>query len=67
MRNVKVIPVASKAVLDQRMTLLTTEAKPVGGVDAGAGTTLVIEHTTDNALMAFPVSQRGRDDVGRGG
>jgi hypothetical protein len=59
MRNVKVIPVASKAVLDQRMTLLATEAKPEGGIDGGAGMTLVIEHTTDNALMAFRFRNAG--------
>jgi hypothetical protein len=58
MRNVQVIPVASKAVLDQRMTLLTAEAKPAGGIDA-AGTTLLIEHTTDNALMAFRFHNTG--------
>ena len=52
MRNVKVIPVSSKAVLDQRMTLLNANAKPAGGI-TGEATTLVIEHTTDNALMAF--------------
>jgi hypothetical protein len=52
MRNVKVIPVAGKAVLDQRMTLLNMDAKPAGGID-GSATTLVIDHTTDNALMAF--------------
>jgi len=52
MRNVKVIPVPSKAVLDQRMTLLTANALPAGGIE-GAATTLIVEHTTDNALMAF--------------
>ena len=58
MRNVKVIPVASKAVLDSRMTLLAADAKPEGGVD-GAGSTLVVEHTTDNALMAFRFRNAG--------
>ena len=52
MRNVKVTPVTSKAVLDQRMTLLTADAKPTGGV-SGNGGVVVIEHTTDNALMSF--------------
>jgi hypothetical protein len=44
--------VTSKAILDGRMSLLTADAKPVGGIQ-GSESTLVIEHTTDNALMAF--------------
>jgi len=57
MRNVKVIPVASKAILDARMSLLTTDAKPRGGIE-GNGSVVVIEHTTDNALMAFRFRNR---------
>ena len=52
MRNVKVTPVTSKAVLDQQLTLLTKDVKAGGGVD-GAGATLVVEHTSDNAVMTF--------------
>ena len=52
MRNVKVTPVKEKAILDHSMTLLTADAKPGGGID-GWGATLLIDHTTDNALMAF--------------
>ncbi len=52
MRNVRVIPVDSKVILDQRMTMMTAPAKPEGGI-GGAGETLVIPHTTDNTLMAF--------------
>lgn len=52
MRNVKVTPVTNKAVLDQQLTLLTKDVKAGGGVD-GAGATLVVEHTSDNALMTF--------------
>jgi hypothetical protein len=52
MRNVKVTPVTSKAILDGRMSLLTADAKPAGGIK-GSGSTLVLEHTTDNALMSF--------------
>jgi hypothetical protein len=57
MRNVKVIPVASKAILDARMTLLSADAKPAGGIE-GTGTTVVVEHTTDNALMSFRFRNR---------
>jgi hypothetical protein len=52
MRNVKVIPVTNKAILDGKMSLMTADAKPVGGID-GTGSTIVVEHTTDNALMSF--------------
>ncbi len=34
------------------MTLLTADAKAPGGME-GSGSTLVVEHTTDNKLMAF--------------
>ncbi len=36
MRNVKVIPVTSKAILDGRMSLITADAKPAGGIDGTA-------------------------------
>ena len=52
MRNVKVTPVISKAVLDQQLALVTKDVKASGGV-SGSGTTLVVEHTSDNALMTF--------------
>ncbi len=52
MRNVKLTPVREKAILDHAMTLLTADARLAGGID-GFGATLVMEHTTDNALMAF--------------
>ncbi len=52
MRNVKVTAVTSKAVLDQQLVLQTKDVKASGGV-AGSGTTLVVEHTSDNALMSF--------------
>ncbi|HKD07768.1 MAG TPA: M14 family zinc carboxypeptidase [Bryobacteraceae bacterium] len=57
MRNVKVIPVTSKAILDARMSLLTSDAKPQGGIE-GSGSVVIIEHTTDNALMAFRFRNR---------
>ncbi|HTS29321.1 MAG TPA: M14 family zinc carboxypeptidase [Bryobacteraceae bacterium] len=52
MRNVKLVPLTDKAVLDRPMTMLSADAKAAGGVD-GSGSTLVIEHTSDNALMGF--------------
>ncbi len=52
MRNVKLTPVTDKAVLGQRMTMIAADAKPAGSIQ-GAGTYLVIDHTTDNTLMTF--------------
>jgi len=52
MRNVRLDPISDKSILTQPMTLLTADAKVSGAID-GAGDTLVVDHTTDNALMAF--------------
>ncbi|MGD0301822.1 MAG: M14 family zinc carboxypeptidase [Bryobacteraceae bacterium] len=52
MRNVKLSAVTDKAILDQPMTLLTADAKPLGSI-AGTGNVIVVDHTTDNALMTF--------------
>jgi hypothetical protein len=52
MRDIKVLPVAEKSVLDQRMALLTTDAKAPGGVE-GTGPVLVVDHTADNNLVTF--------------
>ena len=52
MRNVKVTPLKDKSLFDAQMSLVSGDVKPAGGID-GFGATLVIEHTTDNALMAF--------------
>ena len=52
MRNVALTPVHDAAVLAQPMTLLTASARPAGAV-TGAGSTLLIEHTGDNALVTL--------------
>ena len=52
MRNVKVVKASDKSILDKPMTMLTAEAKAPGGVE-GSGSTLVVEHTSDNNLMTF--------------
>ncbi len=58
MRNVKLTPISDKGVLDRPMTMLSADAKPAGSID-GSGSTLVIDHTTDNALMAFRFKNAG--------
>ena len=52
LRNVKLTPLTENSVLTAPMTLLSADARAAGGVDGG-GSTLVIEHTTDNNLMKF--------------
>ena len=52
MRNVTLRPVKDRSILDQPMTLISSDVRVPGRVD-GNGEFLVIDHTTDNALMAF--------------
>jgi hypothetical protein len=52
LRNVKVTPVKESGLLEGRMRIVSTDVRPPGGIE-GWGATLILEHTTDNALMAF--------------
>ena len=52
MRDIKIVPVTDKSILNQQMTMLTSEAKAAGGVE-GTGPVLVVEHTADNTLATF--------------
>ena len=52
MRDIRIVPVTDKAILDQQMTMLTADAKASGGVE-GTGSTLVVEHTADNNVVTF--------------
>ena len=58
MRDVKILPVGDKSILDQPMTLLTADAKAPGGVE-GTGSVLVVEHTADNTLVTFRFKNAG--------
>jgi zinc carboxypeptidase len=52
MRDIKILPVSDKRILDQPMTKLTADAKAPGGVE-GTGSVLVVDHTADNNLVTF--------------
>ena len=52
LRNVKVTRVDDKSVLDQPMTPMTANAAFAGTIQ-GSGSTIVIDHTTDNTLATF--------------
>jgi hypothetical protein len=52
MRDIRIVPVADKSVLDQQMTMLNANAKAPGGIE-GTGPVLIVEHTADNNLVTF--------------
>jgi len=58
MRNVRIDEVRDTSVFAQRMTLVTDSVHAPGGVE-GRGQVLVVEHTTDNNLMAFRFRHAG--------
>src|SRR6478609_9623335 len=47
MRDLRVVPVTDKKVLEQQMVLVTSDVKAPGGIE-GTGNTLVVENTADN-------------------
>ncbi len=52
MRNIVVNTCTDTNCLDQKAAVLTADAKAAGGIQ-GAGSTVVVDHTTDNNLMTF--------------
>ncbi len=52
MRDVKIVPVVERSILDQQMALLTADAKAPGGIE-GTGNVLVVDHTADNNIVTF--------------
>jgi hypothetical protein len=57
MRNVKLSEITDKSIVDQPMTLLRSDAAEPGSI-AGSGPVIIVDHTTDNALMAFRFRNR---------
>ncbi len=52
MRDVKIVPVTDKAVLDHTMPLVAADVKAPGGIE-GTGSVLVVDDTADNNIVAF--------------
>ncbi len=52
MRDIRVLPVGDRAVLDQKMSLVTTDVRAPGGIE-GHGRVVVVEHTADTAIVTF--------------
>ncbi len=58
MRNVKLQTVNDKGIFKQPMTKIAGPVKAQGGI-AGAGSTLIVEHTADNNLVTFRFKNPG--------
>ncbi len=52
MRDIKVIPLTDKGILDQPMTLIAAHVTAPGGI-TGTGPVLVVDDTADNNLVTF--------------
>ena len=52
MRDIRIVPITEKRVLDQPMTMITADVKAPGSIE-GTGRVLVVEHTADTSLVAF--------------
>jgi hypothetical protein len=52
MRDLRIVPVTDKKVLDEPMTLLTADVRAPGGIE-GSGRILVLDHTGDNNIVTF--------------
>jgi hypothetical protein len=52
MRDIKIVPITDKNILNRPMTLLTADAKAAGGIE-GSGPVLVVDHTSDNNIVTF--------------
>ena len=53
--NLVIKPIEDKSVLSQQMAALTADIRAPGGVE-GTGPVLIVEHTTDSALVTFRTS-----------
>jgi hypothetical protein len=52
MRDLKIVPVTEKGILDQQMTLLKATITAPGGIE-GTGSVLVVDHTADTNIITF--------------
>jgi zinc carboxypeptidase len=52
MRDLRIVPISDRSVLDKPMTKITADVHVPGGI-SGAGSTLVVDDTGDNGLVTF--------------
>jgi hypothetical protein len=58
MRDIKLLTVTDKSLLDQPMTLITSEVKAPGGIE-GDGPVVVVAATADNNIVTFRFKNAG--------
>ena len=58
MRDLKIVPVTDRMILDQKMTLVTNDVKAPGGIE-GSGGTLVVDNTGDTNMVRFRFANAG--------
>src|SRR4029077_4720614 len=58
LRNLKATPIADKSILTQPMTLATADFN-IPGTITGAGSVIVVDHTTENTLVTFRFQNAG--------
>ncbi len=52
MRDLRIVPVTDKSILNQQMTMITSDVKAPGGIE-GDGSILVVDHTGDSNIVTF--------------
>ncbi|HKT79653.1 MAG TPA: M14 family zinc carboxypeptidase [Vicinamibacterales bacterium] len=52
MRDIRVVPIGEKSLLDQPMTLVTKDVTAPGGIE-GSGSVLIVDHTADTRIVTF--------------
>jgi hypothetical protein len=58
LHNIRTVRVDDKSILDQPMTIVKGPASFAGSI-TGAGSTIVVDNTTDNALMTWRIQNTG--------
>ena len=58
LRNITALKVADKSILSREMMLITEPVKVPGAI-SGSGSTLIVDHTTDNTLVTFRFKHKG--------
>ena len=60
MRDLKIVPLTDKSVLDQRMSLVVADVTASGGIDVdGKGSVLIVEDTGDTNIARFRFANAG--------
>jgi hypothetical protein len=58
MRDIRILPITDKALLEQKMTRLDADVKAPGGI-SGSGAVVIVDHTSDTSLVTFRFRHAG--------